>query len=313
MTHGDGDGWVGCGQDHQHWGRHGAAGLLIWAPDGSGRPLVLLIRRAGWSHHGDTWGPPGGARDSHETPAEAAVREAAEECGAPAGLVRISGLLDDDHGGWSYQTLIGQAAEPFAVAAQPGGHRDRLDPGRRRRLAPAAPGLRRGLAGHPRGPRAGHADRGRRERDGITGRRLVARPCGRDGPAPWRADGAGGRRHRPAPRMAAERPWTGGTRGSCWWWRASPGRCWTGCPPTGAVQVVAAPGEGDDTIADLAGRLPGRRFVVTADRELRRRCEAGGRGRHRAAVADGAAGGVSPAGVTGACPRSERRTGRLAK
>ena len=84
MTHGDGDGWVGCGQDHQHWGRHGAAGLLIWAPDGSGRPLVLLIRRAGWSHHGDTWGPPGGARDSHETPAEAAVREAAEECGAPA-------------------------------------------------------------------------------------------------------------------------------------------------------------------------------------------------------------------------------------
>ena len=77
MTHGDGDGWVGCGQEHQHWGRHGAAGLLIWAPDGSGRPLVLLIRRAGWSHHGDTWGPPGGARDSHETPAEAAVPAAA--------------------------------------------------------------------------------------------------------------------------------------------------------------------------------------------------------------------------------------------
>jgi 8-oxo-dGTP pyrophosphatase MutT (NUDIX family) len=115
MTHGDGDGWVGCDQDHRHWGRHGAAGLLIWAPDDSGRPLVLLIRRAGWSHHGDTWGPPGGARDSHETPAEAAVREAAEECGAPAGLVRISALLDDDHGGWSYQTLIGQAAEPFTV------------------------------------------------------------------------------------------------------------------------------------------------------------------------------------------------------
>ena len=43
-----------------------------------------------------------------------------------------------------------------------------------------------------------------------------------------------------------------------------------------AVRVVAAPGEGDDTIADLAGRLPGRRFVVTADRELRRRCEAAG-------------------------------------
>ena len=47
-------------------------------------------------------------------------------------------------------------------------------------------------------------------------------------------------------------------------------------PADGAVQVVAAPGEGDDTIADLAGRLPGRRFVVTADRELRRRCVAAG-------------------------------------
>jgi len=42
------------------------------------------------------------------------------------------------------------------------------------------------------------------------------------------------------------------------------------------VRVVAAPAAGDDTIADLAGRLPGRRFVVTADRELRRRCVAAG-------------------------------------
>jgi rRNA-processing protein FCF1 len=47
-------------------------------------------------------------------------------------------------------------------------------------------------------------------------------------------------------------------------------------PADGAVEVVAAPGEGDDTIAGLAGRLPGRRFIVTADRELRRRCEAVG-------------------------------------
>jgi 8-oxo-dGTP diphosphatase len=42
------------------------------------------------------------------------------------------------------------------------------------------------------------------------------------------------------------------------------------------LRVVAAPGEGDDEIAGLAGRLPGRRIVVTADRELRRRCEAAG-------------------------------------
>jgi hypothetical protein len=46
--------------------------------------------------------------------------------------------------------------------------------------------------------------------------------------------------------------------------------------PAPRVRVVAARGEGDDEIASLAGRLTGRRVVVTADRELRRRCEAAG-------------------------------------
>jgi len=38
------------------------------------------------------------------------------------------------------------------------------------------------------------------------------------------------------------------------------------------VRVVAAPQDGDEEIARLAGSLPGRRIVITADRELRRRC-----------------------------------------
>ena len=46
--------------------------------------------------------------------------------------------------------------------------------------------------------------------------------------------------------------------------------------PVPAVRVVAARGEGDDEIAGLAGRLPGRRVVITADRELRRRSAAAG-------------------------------------
>ena len=37
------------------------------------------------------------------------------------------------------------------------------------------------------------------------------------------------------------------------------------------VRVVLAEGSGDDAIVALARELPGRRFVVTADRELRRR------------------------------------------
>ena len=46
--------------------------------------------------------------------------------------------------------------------------------------------------------------------------------------------------------------------------------------PQARVRVVQADGSGDDTIAALARELPGRRFVVTADRELRRRCVAAG-------------------------------------
>jgi hypothetical protein len=44
------------------------------------------------------------------------------------------------------------------------------------------------------------------------------------------------------------------------------------------VRVVLAPGSGsgDDAIADVARSLHGHCLVVTADRELRRRCEAEG-------------------------------------
>jgi 8-oxo-dGTP diphosphatase len=42
------------------------------------------------------------------------------------------------------------------------------------------------------------------------------------------------------------------------------------------VRVVRADGSGDDAIVALVRELPGRRVVVTADRELRRRCEAAG-------------------------------------
>jgi len=42
------------------------------------------------------------------------------------------------------------------------------------------------------------------------------------------------------------------------------------------VRVVRADGSGDDAIVALARDLPGRGFVVTADRELRSRCVAAG-------------------------------------
>ena len=61
--------------------------------------------------------------------------------------------------------------------------------------------------------------------------------------------------------------------------QAAPGSADAGRPGEGdggTVQVVSAPGSGDDEIVRLAQSRPGRRIVVTADRELRHRCLAAG-------------------------------------
>ena len=114
---GDGDGWVMSDNGAAYWGKHGAAGLLLRAPGPDGSPAVLLQHRAPWSHQGGTWGLPGGARDSHESPEQAAVREAHEEAGLPAALltVRTTVVTAEISGTtgahWTYTTVIADAAE----------------------------------------------------------------------------------------------------------------------------------------------------------------------------------------------------------
>ena len=104
VAHRDSDGWVECACGNRHWGLNGAAGLLL-VRDKS----ILMQHRAPWVHNGDTWGIPGGARDSHETPTEAALREAHEEIGIHTNLVEPLEIFNDEHNGWSYDTVISKA------------------------------------------------------------------------------------------------------------------------------------------------------------------------------------------------------------
>jgi 8-oxo-dGTP pyrophosphatase MutT (NUDIX family) len=310
MVDRDGNGWTTCGLGHRHWGRFGAAGLLAYAPGrgshGDGATRVLLQRRSWWGNHGGTWGPPGGARDSHESAVTAALREAEEECAMPAGAVSARGILLDDHGGWSYQTVVAAAPKPFPVravsnetskaswvAAEDVAGLD-LHPG----FAEWWPVLREALqpltiivdaanvmGSRPDGwwrDRAGAARRLRDQlavlaADGITALPesvhapvldlwfpeivLVVEGAARS-VAATHAEGRG----EPGP------PGRGASDGRARRADRDPGPGSAG----GRVSVVAARGSGDDTIAEVAADLPGRRLVVTADRELRARCEAAG-------------------------------------
>jgi 8-oxo-dGTP diphosphatase len=110
----DGDGWTECTLGHRHWGRYGAAGLLAVT---QGTPYVLMQHRAAWSHGGDTWGVPGGARGSTESALAAAQRETVEETGIDvAQLVPVAKHVAD-HGSWTYTTIV--ATTPVRLPVVP--------------------------------------------------------------------------------------------------------------------------------------------------------------------------------------------------
>lgn len=101
-------GYVTCARGCRHWGPHGAAGLLL--VDGV---RLLMQERAPHVHHGGTWSLPGGALHHGETPRRGAHREATEELGS---LPRIQHYTThhNEHGGWTYHTVIADILEPYA-------------------------------------------------------------------------------------------------------------------------------------------------------------------------------------------------------
>jgi 8-oxo-dGTP diphosphatase len=279
MTGQDGDGWARCDRGHMHWGRFGAVGLLGYV---SGRPgagpqsaRVLLARRSRWGQHGGTWGPPGGARDSDEPPIAAALREAAEECGLPPGGVNVQGMLLDDHGGWSYRTYVGAAGALFPVrAASP-----EITEARWVNAADVA-----SLRLHP-----GFGEHWSLLSQALTPVSVIvdtANVMGSRADGWWRDRAAAALRLHDQVAALAERGMTGlpdmPDLPSLDRWlpdfvlvvEGAARRAAFDSPPR--LRVVLASGPGDDAIAAEAATLPGRRLVVTADRELRRRCASAG-------------------------------------
>jgi 8-oxo-dGTP diphosphatase len=110
MSARDGDGWIQCACGNKHWGLNGAAGILLIRGT-----QILLQHRAPWVHNGDTWGIPGGARDSHESVLEAAMREAKEEIGIDPVHVTPIQTFSDDHGSWRYDTVIAYASDELVA------------------------------------------------------------------------------------------------------------------------------------------------------------------------------------------------------
>ncbi|MFD2341723.1 NUDIX hydrolase [Clavibacter tessellarius] len=105
-----GDAWVESPEGQRYWGAFGAAGLLVHDPDRG----VLLQHRVAWSHHGGTWGLPGGARHAGESAVDGAARESAEEAGVPPAGIRPLLATVLDLGFWSYTTVTARVLRPFA-------------------------------------------------------------------------------------------------------------------------------------------------------------------------------------------------------
>jgi 8-oxo-dGTP diphosphatase len=103
--------WASCSRGHLHWGRRGAAGLLV-----AERGTVLLQLRARWSHQGGTWSIPGGARERGESAVEAALREAREEMAIDPWDIEVRSSYVASCGGWAYETVLAVPARPVEPA-----------------------------------------------------------------------------------------------------------------------------------------------------------------------------------------------------
>ncbi|KAI0007460.1 hypothetical protein F4779DRAFT_502708 [Xylariaceae sp. FL0662B] len=100
------DAFTTCSQGHEHWGTASAAGILIYRLSALGKLEVLLQLRGPLVHLPHTWSIPGGALEHGESATEGALRETREELGIRPKDLKLGQLSVDDHGGWSYTTVL---------------------------------------------------------------------------------------------------------------------------------------------------------------------------------------------------------------
>ncbi|RSM40054.1 NUDIX domain-containing protein [Amycolatopsis balhimycina DSM 5908] len=256
--------FVRCSCGRLHWGRYGAAGLLLADPARG----VLLQRRAWWVHHGRTWALPGGAIEAGETAVNAAAREALEEAAVPVDAFRAVAASVVDHGDWSYTTVLALADGAEARAANTESAEVRwVDPddvpGYRlhRDFAAAWPDLR---------------DRVGQELVFVVDAANVvgSRPDG------WWRDrhGAAERLRDQLAKLAEAGVPDPDDPAVTWWPRiilVVEGRA-RNVQSVPGVEVVAADTDGDSKIVEVVARQKAKVLVATADRELRRRVAAHG-------------------------------------
>jgi 8-oxo-dGTP diphosphatase len=109
-------GFKHCSLGHRHWGRHGAAGLLIFNVGDDEEVRFLLQERSAGVQYGGTWSTPGGAMHPGENPVNAAAREFQEELGIVPGLLaKYRTTLTSDHGGWAYHTILAESGTMFEL------------------------------------------------------------------------------------------------------------------------------------------------------------------------------------------------------
>ena len=112
-----GDGFITLADGNRRWGRFGAAGILARHTDADGR-WYFLARRSEHCHRGGTWAVPGGALDHGESPLDGALREFTEEIGPLLDSYQVADVHQDDHGGWSYWTVVVDVPRRFDAPAR---------------------------------------------------------------------------------------------------------------------------------------------------------------------------------------------------